>query len=483
MTKPLPSSHPFSRRDFLKKSSLIAALGATGGLVPGAARADQPTARSRSGKAKNIIFMVSDGMSQGTLSMTDHFLRWRDGKPSQWINLYHRPGVSRGLMDMASASNLVTDSGAASSSWGCGQRVINGQINVNPQGEEIDPILLIAHRHGLRTGLVTTATVTHATPAGFAANGPDRRAEEDFAVQYLERGVDVILGGGEPLFSSSGRSDQRDLIGEFRKKGYTTPTNRTDLLAHLEAEKILGLFAPRFLPYEIDRQHDPESQEGVPSLAEMSQVALETLTRENIGFILQIEGARVDHAAHNNDLSGLIYDQIAFDEAIGVAVKFIEDHPDTLLIVTTDHGNANPGLNQGSNQGKFTLGRLQGFTGSLSKLCSQLEAMTDPEIGKIHELVTATTGMPFRSGEARSILNHLRDGPQAHYRRMAGLNAVLGQILANHLEVGWVGNSHTSDYVELAGIGPGSEKIKPFNLNTDLFTLMKEALDLDPAVR
>jgi len=482
MPNELPHTHASSRRDFLKQSGWLAALGAAGGLAPGRTLAQEPAASPNGGRAKNIIFMVSDGMSLGTLSMADQFVRLRDKRPSHWIDLYSQPGVARGLMDMSSASDLVTDSAAAASSWGCGQRVDNGRINVNHAGEWLDPILPIARRNGLRTGLVTTATVTHATPAGFAANGRSRQAEPDFAVQYLERDINVILGGGRVFFSVEHRGDRRDLAGEFRAKGYATPSTREELLdAPDDREKILGLFTPGHLPYEIDRLHDAELRAGVPSLAEMTGVALGALAKGDRGFLVQIEGARVDHAAHSNDISGLIYDQIAFDEAIAVAMAFLKTHPDTLLIVTTDHGNANPGLNQGSHAGARTLGRLRDFTGSLSLLGRDLGRLTAPTPAEIQRRVSATTGITLREEDARVLLVHLGNGPAAPYGRMSGLNAVLGQVLANTLEVGWVGNSHTSDYVELAAIGPGSEQIKPFNLNTEMFSLMTRVLDLDPA--
>ncbi len=480
MMKNKKGSHDLTRRQFLKlQTGGIAALAAMGGLPAGKVLAGSQSKPSSTRQAKNIIFMVSDGMSHGTLAMADQYRRLVENRPSNWMKLYDRPGTHRGLMDMASANNLVTDSSAASSSWGCGQRIPNGRMNVNANGKWLEPILPIAHRHGLRTGVVTTATVTHATPAGFVANGESRGAQEDFAVQYLERGIDVILGGGMRFFNPSQRRDGRDLYEEYAAKGYAYTGIRDELLAlPPEQERILGLFTPWNLPYEIDRQNDSNQLTRVPSLAEMTDAALHHLSLGDNGFIVQIEGARIDHAAHRNDLSGLIFDQLAFDDAIEVALRFADKHPDTLIIVTSDHGNANPGLNTGPDQGEQQLGRLRNFKISLSQLSRDLRSIETPKTTNVKELIEARTGIALEPNHANMLVDRLKNEVPVHYNRMGSVNAVLGQILANFLEVGWVGNTHTSDYVELAAIGPGSERVKAFNRNTEMFTLMTRVLGL-----
>src|SRR5699024_2642985 len=100
-------------------------------------------------------------------------------------------------------------------------------------------------------------------------------------------------------------------------------------------------------PYTIDQKSDKELQNTVPTLAEMTSVAINKMKDNSQGFVLQVEGGKVDWAAHANDAPGLIYDQIAFDEALKVALDFAIEDKNTLIIVTTDHGNANPGLFSG----------------------------------------------------------------------------------------------------------------------------------------
>lgn len=461
-----PSPGRLSRRDFLKVGALASlAVGGSRVLGAGAPAVDGGPGN----RPRNVIVVVSDGMSIGALTMADQFLQWRDGRSSNWLQLYGQPGVRRGLMDMASADNMVTDSAAAASAWGCGKRVNNGSINVGANGEEWEPILKIAAARGQSTGLVTTATVTHATPAGFAANVASRKDEETIAVQYLERGYSVIMGGGSRFFLPATRADGRDLLGDFRAGGYHCPETASQLAAlPSDQAPLLGLFGEKMLPYEIDRLHDQKMMETVPSLADMSRVALERLKQNPEGFILQIEGARVDHAAHWNDIGALIFDQLALDEAVAVALQFQREVPDTLVIVTTDHGNANPGLNSGQDGGAHAFSLINNFSGSFAGLDLRKGVVADD----IKRRFEQRFSIEISDVEATTLENRLNGDYAAVYRRMNGIPAMVGQVLANHVDVGWVGNSHTSDYVEVCAIGPGSEGLTPFLRNTDLFRLM-----------
>jgi alkaline phosphatase len=215
---------PVARRDWLKGAGLC---GATALLVT--ARAAAQTPQPRSGKVRGVVFMVSDGMSHGVLQLAEAFSQLTRKRGTGWWRLFNDPAAARGLMDTASANSLVTDSAAASSAWGGGQRVNNGAINTTPQGKAIQPIAAVLKKSApaTRIGLVTTATVTHATPAGFAASVAKRADENDIAIQYLER-VDVILGGGSGFFDAGMRPDKRDLRGDFTKAGYGIASTATN---------------------------------------------------------------------------------------------------------------------------------------------------------------------------------------------------------------------------------------------------------------
>jgi len=463
----------FSRRDFLKTGALGSFVAGTVGVS--CVTAGNGAASNWKGGAKNVIFMVSDGMSSGTLSMADHMVRIQRGTPSTWIGLYETNRVKRSLMDMASLTSKVTDSAAAASSWGGGMRVENGTLNIGPNGEEYTPILTKFKNVGKKTGLVTSTRITHATPAGFIANVTNRSMEHEIAVQMLEREVDVYFGGGRRFFAGDQRRDNRDLFAEFQAKGYSLANNKTEMAALAGATPVLGLFTDDHLPYVLDHNNIPELLETVPTLAEMTDKALQMLSGSQ-GFILQVEGGKVDHAAHSNDASGMIFDQIGFDDAVAVAVKFVEANPDTLLIITTDHGNANPALN-GDGPG---YANADPFFETLLKATRTNNSILDmlnenDSISRIREVVETYTSHAITVEEAGYLKQAMQGTYKNLYKLMNSRHAVLGQILANYTAVNFTGSNHTSDLVELASMGPGSEAINGFVKNTELHNIILEA--------
>ncbi|MFO8029475.1 MAG: alkaline phosphatase [Cyclonatronaceae bacterium] len=472
MSKKKSNNGSFSRRDFLKTGALSGMMLGSGAML---SSCSSQNARAGAGDAKNIIFLVSDGMSSGTLAAADHLLRRHYGRPSHWISLYEQQRVNRGLMDMASANSIVTGSAAASSSWGSGHRVVNGRVNMNEDGQALKPILRIFQDAGKATGLATTATITHATPAGFSANVMARGDQHIIAEQYLERGYDVLLGGGNLFFDAEHREDQRDLYSEFAQTGYKVVRKKNDLMQFGGDEKLLGIFDDGHVPYTLDHINTEELRRDIPSLAEMTETAINRLSKNPNGFILQVEGARVDHAAHGNDAAGLVYDQIAFDDAIGKALEFAENREDTLIIITTDHGNGNPGLSgvgSGYNDSGPRFDLLAEFRHTNNWFLPQLNE--NSSVSQIRELVEYATKIEIRRDEAET-LRKAYAGEFVNLNRMMSRPwPVMGQILANYLAFSWVGTAHTADYVELAVMGPGSDRIGPLTRNTDLFHLMVE---------
>lgn len=461
------------RRKFFKIGS-VATVG-TGLLYPlnGISQTlDVPTYSNKT--PKNIIMMVSDGMSSGTLSMTDIFLKRKFGKHSNWINLYHENKVSRALMDMASASSIVTDSAAASSSWGGGHRVNNGSLNVGANGEEHTPIWLKFKKAGKMAGCVTTVAITHATPAGFLANSKRRNAQDDVAEQYLERGYDVLLGGGNDFFDAAIRKDKKDLYSEYKKKGYQIAKTKSELKNLSLKSPVLGIFADDALPYSIDRISDKELDKKTPTLAEMSAKAIEVLSQSKNGFVLQIESGKVDWAAHANDLGGLIYEQIAFDEALKTVMDFAEKDKETLVIITTDHGNANPGIIYGK-YADDNFDSVQKYKQTNEWILNSFS--NESTVKNIIETVEYANGNILSDEDAQKILAYYSNLEKSedglyNYRKLPF--KTFAEIQSKTNSVGWISMDHSADYVELAMFGPGSENLKPFIKNTDLHYFMLE---------
>lgn len=467
------------RRKFFKNGSLFT-LG-TAVINPFSGQANEldfDTSKNNK-KAKNIIFMVADGMSNGTLTMSDVFLQRKNGTGSNWMNLYRENKLKHALMNTASASSIVTDSSAGSSSWGCGFRVNNGVLNVGVNGEKYLPIWQKFKKKGKMVGCVTTVPITHATPAGFCVNNASRNGQEEIALQYLDLNFDVMMGGGNEYFASDKRKDKRDVYSDYVAKGYTVAKTTSEMNNAPKGKPILGVYGEDAMPFSIDRSSDKKLQDTTPTLAEMAQFAIDRMKDSKDGFVLQIEGGKVDWGAHSNDIGGLIYDQIAFDEAIKVAMDFAEKDKETLVIITTDHGNANPAILYGK-KADVEFDSLQKYTQTNEWILNNI--YHDSSANYIKELVEAKTTNVITDDEAKVLMgyyNNLEKKEDGLYNYNKIPFHAFGEILSKHNSVGWVSMGHTGDLVELAMFGPGSEKLKPFVKNTDLHYMMLEAAEVE----
>jgi alkaline phosphatase len=460
------------RRKFLKGSVLLSGLLT---LSPSDLWSfGKDTEQHQKGKAKNIIFMVSDGMSLGTLSMADLYSRNILGKGSNWMNLYHDKKVTRALMDTASASSIVTDSAAASSAFGGGIRVKNGTLNIGANGEKHLPIWQKYKKAGKKAGCVTTVTITHATPAGFCVNSSKRNAEPQIAEMYADLELDVLLGGGDEFFNPAKREDKKDLYSVYRQKGYRILKKQTDLKEIKKGEKLLGIFSTGALPYSIDRNHLPELK-NTPTLAEMANTAINQMKDHPEGFVLQVEAGKVDWSAHANDVAALIHDQLAFDEAVKTVMDFAEKDGNTLVIITTDHGNANPGTIYGTDATK-NFNSISDYKYTNEYILNNIHKEYSAK--DIKDWIYESNKIVLNDDEAKHLLsfyNGLEKGEEGLYNYKKLPFKIYSEIQKSRNSVGWISMDHSGDYVEVAAYGPGNELLQPFIKNTDLHDLMLKA--------
>jgi alkaline phosphatase len=321
-------------------------------------------------------------------------------------------------------------------------------------------ILETAREKGMATGLVTTSGITDATPAAFAAHVEHRSDEASVAAQELQLGVDVLFGGRKQFFLSEStggkRKDGRDLIEEARRAGYVVVGTASELKQAIGG-KILGLFNMGNMAYEIDRAKTAE-----PSLAEMTVKTLAILAQNPKGFFSMIEGGRIDHAAHRNDAAGTIRDILAFDDAVGVALEFQRKNPDTLLIVTADHETGGMALiGRSKKHVGMDLFAIQKVQSSLERI---LEALgKNPTSENVRKVVKKHTAIGITEEEARLAANDTQH--------------TLASVLQPYLGVGWASQGHTASPLFAFGSGPGSEDLVGFRHNTELFHIMKAALE------
>jgi len=429
--------------------------------------------------------LIADGMSMSTLTCADIYSRNTRQIPLEWIKLLHSPLPELSLMNMQSLNSIVTDSAAASSSWSSGCRVNNGTLNTLPDGKLLRPLLPILKENGWKIGVATTTTVTHATPAGFLIANPARGAEGQIAEQYLTAAPDVALGGGLIFFPEG-------LQKSFISKGYTLCKTADELLKSGAKDKLLGLFDEGHMTYCIDRK--PLGLEGkLPSLGQMTQIALRNLSASGDKFFLQVEGGRVDHAAHANDAGAIVHEMLDFDGAVKVALEFQQKNPDTLVIITTDHGNANMGVNGMGGaylDSDDTFTKVAGFNASIGRIIQEMGVSLDnpdnPLKGfnaaeplipdKVISTTEKYTGIKISDDHAKAFCAMVKPGKDTPAYLVKPLNAqfanpvnLIAQILSNYTGVGWTGSTHTSDFVPLTATGPGQEQFAGFLQNTDIF--------------
>lgn len=475
-----------SRRNFLKGAAGLGLLGTT--ALSAKSESIAKVVKGK-GTAKNCIFLMVDGMGRGTLSIANDYSKKHFGRELNWIQLLKNKHVNTALQCTASASSLVTDSAAAGSAWATGQRIPNGRINVTAEGRHLNPLFSRAKKQGKAIGLVTTTRITHATPASFVSSVEDRDDEASIARQYLKQEIDVLIGGGARYFNY----DSDALLKAFTKAGYTHADTFDKLVRNEHASKLLGLFSDSHIPYAIDRKHSSR-YDHVPNLEAMFRVALSNLSQRESGFCLQVEAGRVDHAGHAQDIAALIEEQLEFDRLIPIALEFVEQQPDTLLIITTDHGTGGCQLNgygagyAGTNQ---TMDRISEIHASYEFMAEELA--NPKNLNK--EFFKSLMGIEMADKDLSVVQSMLdkqyriypfgyRDKGAEHFQGFkrdylaANLGSYFQSYFAEHMGLAWTSDAHTSELVDLMALGTGSDLIPQYMENFELNGILRTALGI-----
>jgi alkaline phosphatase len=428
-----------------------------------------------SGKAKNVILLIGDGMGPSHFGAAWLYSNRVLKKDLQMVQVMNAGRTAYLVNDTADA--IVTESAAAAGQIATGRKMTARAISMAADGKTpVTTVMEMVKVKGLGTGLVTTSGITDATPAAFAAHVPHRSDEASVAEQELKLGVDVLMGGRKQFFlpevSAGKRKDGRNLLDEARAAGYAV-VGDAEALKAAQGGKILGLFNMGNMVYEIDRKATME-----PSLAEMTAKTLDVLSRNPKGFFAMIEGGRIDHAAHRNDAAGTILDTLAFDEAVGVAREFARKNPDTLVIVTADHETAGMALIGHSRDSKEYIGidlaAVQKVTASFEVIAGDLGKSPTPQ--KVQQVVKEYLGIQITEDEAKTVANDtIRKLDPANYS-YPYLHS-LAFVLRPYLRVGWGSQTHTASPLWAFGMGPGSARLTGLLHNTQLFDIMKTAME------
>jgi len=290
-------------------------------------------------KVKNIILLVGDGMgltqmSAGTFAYgnTSNFERCKS------IGL-HKPYASNAL---------ITDSAAGATAFACGVKTYNGAIGVNADTIPVTTILEEAETRGYATGLVSTSSITHATPASFIAHNKYRKNMEEIADDFMKTEIDFFVGGGRKHFDAR-KKDERDLLSEMREKGYVVSSYFENELSELKVSSSQN-FA-----YFTASEEPLRSTEGRNYLPLATDLALHHLSNHNEGgFFLMIEGSQIDWGGHANDIDWVLNEWKEFNGVLGKILDWAEQDGETLVVVTADHETGGLAIQKESKMGEIS---------------------------------------------------------------------------------------------------------------------------------
>lgn len=424
-------------------------------------------------KAKNVIIMIPDGMSTGGLTLA----RWYNGGAE--LNM---DSMASGLVRTYSSDAPIADSAPAATAMATGFKSHTGFVGVLPDEntmpglEPLNPtdkrkpianILEAAQLAGKATGVIATSEIMHATPADFTAHDPSRKNYDSISEQQVYQDLDVVIGSGSKYFTSDIRADQEDLVSVLKKQYQyvTTP----DEFNQVTTGKLWAMFAPVALAYDFDR--DPGKE---PSLAQMTQKAIDLLSQDQDGFFLMVEGSKIDWAAHANDPIGVISDILAFDDAVGTALEFAKNDGNTVVISATDHGNSGISIGNKATDNSYDKTALSSFIDPLKKaeLTGEgLENMLNADRSNITEVMAKYYGISDLTGaEIAEIKETKADS----------MNYTVGPMIAKRTNIGFTTNGHTGEDVALYVYAPeGVDLLTGTVENSDIATYMEKAMGLD----
>jgi alkaline phosphatase len=452
---------------------------------PPAATSSRAVQASRIDHAKNVIFFLGDGMGINTLTATRIYAVGESGE----LTIDTLPESA--FVKTFSNDAQVTDSAASMSAYMTGVKQNNGVISMSTEtiaaspgpdgssrctnGQRVDTLLELARRQGLAAGIVTTTSVTDATPAATYAHACHRKLQNDIAAMMvpggagynvaLGTGLDLVFGGGAQYFLPAAqggkRADGRDLLAELRGRGYRVVNDGAGFAALApSSQPVIGLFAQDHLAFDAER--DPARQPGLP---EMTRKAIALLAERNggKGFFLMVEGGLIDHALHDSRARRALQETAQYDAALKAAIDEMQKRDpgmkNTLIVATADHDH--------------TL-LINGYSPRSGKT-------TDTNPGVLGLVRTIPDGKPRldKDGAPFTILGFGTGSNRINGSRaaQAGLTDAIVSADGYHQEaaIRTGSETHGGADVFLGAIGAGSETFRGTIDNTRVFSLIKEA--------
>ena len=423
---------------------------------------------------KYVFLFIGDGMATPQRMIADEFSR-KTGRGQLAINTMPYHATTR----TSSSSSLVTDSAAAATAIACGEKTKNGRIGMDHSGKrKLESVAYVAKKNGKKVGIVTSVTINHATPAGFYGHRPSRSQYYALGLDLINSGFDYFGGGGVAKNNDKKSPEYKgDIYKLAEKAGYKVVKNKKDLLALKKGcGKVLASGSTGALPYNIDRVKD------VASLAEYTAKGIELLDNPN-GFFMMVEGGAIDWCGHANEAAGNLYEVLAFDDAVKVALAFAGKHPgETLIVVTGDHETGGMTMGFAGTGYALYMERLANQKCSIGEFAKKVKAAKkdkkDFSFADARKMLEKDFGFKF-SGNIKKDpmvltskeLKTLEKGFKANKLHDAARIVMNGKA-----GVGWTSGSHTALPVLTTSKGVKAEIFTGFIDNTDIAKKLKTVL-------
>jgi alkaline phosphatase len=456
-------------------------------------------------RVKNVILFIGDGMTIANRTTARVLSKGiQEGKYQGRLAFDDMPNTA--MIGTSGSDSLITDSANSMSAYTTGHKTAVNAMGVyvsrasdNLSHPKVETIAeLIKRNTKMAVGIVSDAELEDATPGAMVSHTRRRADKQYIADQLLSSGAEVILGGGSAYFypqsaKVSKRKDDKNLVEGFKSEGYQLAFTKQELTTAAQnksTKKLFGVFHPDNMDGSLDRlylkKNTVEQYPNQPDLTEMTQSAIDVLSRNPNGFFLMVEAALIDKFNHPLDWERAAFDTIMLSNAVQIAKDFAKTHPDTLIIVTPDHTHSGSisgvvhddkpgplrekvGIYAEAGYPNYPKADIQGYPNKIdvSKRIAFFYGAYPDHYETMHPKLDGTFVPAIKDESGKYVANPKYIQLQEDAIHVGG-----------NLPVNQESGVHTADDAVLNAMGPGSEKFKGFMDNTEVFKIMVQSLGL-----
>lgn len=449
-------------------------------------------------KAKYVFYFIGDGMAMAQINAAEIFKGTMTGSnPMNRVPVNFATFPFQGMQTTHSANTFITESAAAGTALATGHKTNNDVLGMDAgKTVKFKTMAELAKEKGLKVGIVTSVSLDHATPGAFYAHEPTRKNYYEIGLAMADSGFDYFAGGGLLAPAGPGK-DKPNVLDIARQKGYKVVNSREAIAGLGKADGRVIAINPvlaneEALEYEIDRTDQL-------SLADFTRKGIELLDNP-AGFFLMVEGGKVDWAAHANDAATTIRDVLAFEAAIGEALRFYASHPDeTLIVVTGDHETGGMSIGFAGTEYQTFFAKLGRQALSFEEFDKQIKAyrqstaaadasladwlpvlverfgldgLTDYERDRLQSALAATMVDPKKRNK----------DPYSYllYGTYEPFSVTVTHLLNQRAGIGWTTYAHTGVAVPVFAQGTGGSLFQGYYDNTDIAKKIMNVMGVQP---